>query len=659
MCGIAGLALAPDNAIGAGLLETLAAKLAHRGPDDKGFLSWTPGQSAIKPARKPAALPNGGVALVHRRLTILDLTTAGWQPMLSPDGRYAIIFNGEIYNYLELQAELRALGVTFHSRGDTEVLLQACIHWGTQALNRLTGMFAFALLDIRNQTLLLARDQFGIKPLFFTESAGHGLAFASEIGTLLALPWVGRATNPQRLFEYLRFSHTDGGDQTMFADIRSLPAAHYLRLDLTETRAAEPRRYWAIDPEQRSDLSFEAAAEELRSRFVHNVRLHLRSDVATGVQLSGGIDSSAICAAARDLAPDAQQHAFSYIAAPPAPNEERWIDLVAGTTRTQTHKTHPTPNELMGDLQSLVSLQHEPFASTGMYAQYRVFALAAEHGAKVTLDGQGADEMFAGYPTFQAARLASLIKQGRGRQAVHLLRHLLGRQGLERPWGMFMRLASWLLPNAVQGAARRFAGEPVIPDWLDAGWFHDHGVDAATPQRPRGREAMHHLLIETLTRTSLPALLRYSDRNAMAHSVESRLPFLTPDFAQFVLSLPESYLVAANGTTKSVFRHAMRGLVPDAVLDRRDKVGFATPERSWLLAAADQVDAILAPAEIAKVPALQSPRLRHTWSAIRHGKKPFEPALWRWLNTILWTNTFQTSHHLDAGMIAPARVHHR
>ncbi|MHA1564806.1 MAG: asparagine synthase (glutamine-hydrolyzing) [Alphaproteobacteria bacterium] len=642
MCGIAGLVLSPGNSIGPGLLETLAGKLAHRGPDDKGFLNWTPGQPTLKPTRTPAALNNGGVAFVHRRLTILDLTTGGWQPMLSPDGRYAIVFNGEIYNYLELQTELSALGVTFHSRSDTEVLLQACIHWGTEALNRLTGMFAFALLDIRAQTLFLARDQFGIKPLFFTESPGKGFAFASEIGALLAMPWVGRDTNPQRLFEYLRFGHTDAGDQTMFAAVRSLPAAHYLRLDLANPRPVEPQPYWAIDPEQRTDLSFEAAAEDLRARFLQNVRLHLRSDVPIGVQLSGGIDSSAICAAARHIAPQSEHHAFSYIATPPAPNEEPWIDLVAKATHTQIHKTCPTPRELMRDLQALVSLQQEPFASTGMYAQYRVFALAAEHGVKVTLDGQGADEMFAGYPTFQAARLATLIKQGRMGQAAHLLRHLLGRQGLERPKGMLMRLASWLLPDAVQGAARRLAGEQVIPNWLDAGWFRDHGVDAATPRRPRGREAMHHLLIETLTRTSLPALLRFSDRNAMAHSVESRLPFLTPDFAQFVLSLPEPYLVAGNGTTKSVLRHAMRGLVPDAVLDRRDKVGFATPERSWLLAAADQVDAILATAEIAKVPALQAQQIRHTWSAIRRGTRPFEPALWRWLNVILWTNTFQS-----------------
>jgi len=641
MCAIAGLVLSPGNAVSGDLLAGLAGKLSHRGPDDEGFLTWTIGSGSPSATRTAAPLTNGGVAFVHRRLTILDLSTAGWQPMLSPDGRYAIIFNGEIYNYLELRAELTSLGVTFHSRCDTEVLLQACIHWGIAALHRLTGMFAFALLDTAEQTLFLARDPFGIKPLFFAHTPGKGFAFASEIGALLALPWIDRQTNPQRLFEYLRFGHTDAGGQTMFANIASLPAAHYLRLDLTDPRPAEPQRYWAIDPHRRTTLSFDAAAEELRARFIDNVRLHLRSDVPTGIQLSGGIDSSAICAAARHIAPTAELHAFSYAAAAPAPNEEPWIDLVGHATGATVQKTRPAPDELMRDLNTLVTLQHEPFASTGMYAQYRVFQLVAQRGLKVTLDGQGADEIFAGYPTFQAARLAALIKQGRVPQAVRLLRHLLGRQGLERPRGMLMRVASWLLPQAVQSGARRLAGDPVIPDWLDAGWFRDHGVDAATPHRPRGRDALRQLLIETLTRTSLPALLRFSDRNAMAHSVECRVPFLTPDFAQFALSLPESHLVAGDGTTKSVLRHALRGLVPDPVLDRRDKVGFATPEHAWLLAGADQVEAILESPELAQIPALQGPKIRHAWSAIRAGKRPYEPAVWRWLNVILWTKAFQ------------------
>ncbi len=641
MCGIAGLVSPPGRSIGDELLRTLGHALAHRGPDDAGFLSWPAGATTPTAGRTAPALANGGVAFAHRRLSILDLTTAGWQPMLSADRRYAIVFNGEIYNYLELRDELRALGVRFHSRSDTEVLLQACIQWGTAALNRITGMFAFALLDSHARTLLLARDPFGIKPLYYAASPDRGFAFASEIAALLTLPWIGREVCPHRLLEYLRFGHTDAGDRTMFAAIRSLPAAHWLRLDIDTPRPTTPQRYWAIDPDRRTSLSFADATAALRTRFIDNVRLHLRSDVPTGIQLSGGIDSSAICAAARHISNAGELHSFSYAAAPPAPNEEPWIDLVAAATGAHMHKTRPAPAELMRDLPALVALQHEPFASTGMYAQYRVFKLVADHGVKVTLDGQGADELFAGYPTFQAARLAALIKQGRCTQAMSLFRHLLGQHGLERPKGLFMRLASWLLPDAVQGTARRLAGAPLMPAWLNAGWFQDCGVEAAAPQRPRGREALRHLLIETLTRTSLPALLRFSDRNSMAHSVECRVPFLTPDLAQFVLSLPESYLIAADGTTKSVLRHALRGLVPDAVLDRRDKVGFATPERSWLLAAGDQVDDILATLHASAVPALRLPEIRQAWAAIRAGKRPYEPAVWRWLNVILWTQTFQ------------------
>jgi asparagine synthase (glutamine-hydrolysing) len=636
MCGIAGM-LWKEPAQGQSLTEPLRL-LRHRGPDDHGWLSLT--RHRIRRGRGNPDVRKADAVLLHRRLSILDLSDAGWQPMSSADDRFHLVFNGEIYNYLELRGELEALGHIFHSRSDSEVLLQALVHWGREALTRLVGMFALAVLDTQARTLLLARDYFGIKPLYYSHLPG-GLAFASEIKALLDLPGLKRRVNPHRIYDYLRFGLTDHGGQTLFAQIRQVPAAHFLEVSLDHPDQVNIERYWAVDLDDIIELPLAEASQRLRELFLESVRLHLRSDVPVGAALSGGIDSSAIVAAMRHLEPRLDLHAFSYIADDAAVSEERWIDTAGGAARAVIHKVQPAPEELVEDLDRLVYQQDEPFGSTSIYAQDRVFRLAREAGITVMLDGQGADEMLAGYRPYLAARLASLLRQGRLGSAYSFWQRAATVPGSGGRQRLLLHAGSLALPRRLKIWAMRLAGKSRMPPWLNEKWFTREGVKARPRlSAPAAGEILRGELQQSVAETSLPMLLRYEDRNSMAYSIESRVPFLTPALVSFVLRLPEEHLISRDGTSKNVFRLAMRGLVPDTVLDRKDKVGFATPEKRWLSALAPWVDRTLEGDLAYQVPALAAGPMRAHWQAVREGKEPFDSRVWRWVNLIRWAERF-------------------
>jgi asparagine synthase (glutamine-hydrolysing) len=638
MCGIAGVVTSAEGRIDREMGRRLLDSLEHRGPDDAGFLVWSGVGEVHKGRDWPTEATGPGVVLVHRRLSILDLAETGWQPMSSADDRFHLVFNGEIYNYVELRRELQALGHSFVSTSDSEVLLAAWAQWGRAVLPRLVGMFAFAVLDTRERTVTLARDFFGIKPLYYAVTP-RGLAFASEIKSLLPLSGERPGVNPQRLFEYLRFGLTDHGDETLFANVRQLPAAHCLVVPLEAPAGGRAERYWEVDLAPRTDLSFGQAAERMRELFLESVALHLRSDVPVGAALSGGIDSAAIVMAMRHLDPALEIHTFSYIADDPALSEERWIDLVGGAAGAVVHKIHPQPEELSRDLEHLIFVQDEPFGSTSIYAQHRVFQLAHEVGIKVMLDGQGADELLGGYPSYRAARLASLLRQGRWVEAARFAGHA-GRQPGMRPGRLALVALGLLTPPTLQGYGEGLLGDGLTPAWLERRWFAERGVRFRVPRRNYGRDMLRNRLHHTLVEANLPMLLRYEDRNSMSFSIESRVPFLTPALASFVLSLPEEYLISPEGETKSVFRAAMRGIVPDAILDRRDKIGFATPEQRWLRTLEPWVGAILHPDRIAGLPALAGAQVGRDWEQVRCGRRRFDFRTWRSINLVRWAERF-------------------
>jgi asparagine synthase (glutamine-hydrolysing) len=638
MCGISGILQLDRSLIDPQVLKRFSESLSYRGPDDFGFLGWS-GIAPVTVTRNPEDLGDAWIGLSHRRLSILDVSEAGWQPMVSYDGRYSIVFNGEIYNYLELQAELKVLGHTFYSHSDTEVLLAAYSQWGSDALTRLVGMFAFAILDTHLNKIFLARDFFGIKPLYYTHW-NQGFAFASEIKTLLTLPQVPARANPQAVYDYLCFGLTEHSEETIFANIYQLPAAHYLEISLTSYSVeCKPVRYWRVETSSRCKLSFNEASDQLRSLFLDSIRLHLRSDVPVGAALSGGIDSSSIVMAMRYLEPDMELHTFTYTASDPRLNEGSWADIVGQASNAIMHKVQPLPEDLIRDLDRLIYVQDQPFGSTSIYAQHRIFKLAHEAGIKVMLDGQGADELLGGYPPFLGARLASLVRQGSWKKATSFLRHA-SQSPTIRSRAVLMWGGAFLLPDGLKGAARSLIGKEFVPAWMNVNWFSDRGVRMSSIPSDYEESDILRRELQNNLENRLLSLLSYEDRNSMVHSIESRVPFLTPKLANFAFSLPEEYIVSPHGTTKKVFREAMRGIVPDSILDRRDKIGFATPEQNWLETLRPWVDQVLDSNAANCIPSLNILGVKQEWKDILGGRKSFDFRVWRWINIIRWAELY-------------------
>lgn len=549
--------------------------LAHRGPDGAG-------QKLISLEGGAADCCADRAWLGHRRLAIMDPTPRGLQPMMSGDNRYAIVFNGEIYNFIELREQCRAAGATFHTGTDTEVLIAAWSIWGEAALTRLTGMFAFVIVDRHAGVAWLARDAFGIKPLHYA-LAGDRLLISSEIAPIVASGFVPVDIDATQSFEFIRFGAATSAEQTAICGIKRLPPATVARFDFREGRLLPPERYWAPTSDRR-EIGFDDAVAECRERFLANLRLHLRSDVPVGAALSGGIDSSAIVCGLKAIEPDLELNTFSFISADPRMSEEKWVDIVNDHIRARPHKVRPEPGDLGADLEALVRAQGEPFGTSSIYAQYRVFKMAREAGVPVTLDGQGADEMLGGYWPFLGTVGAQWLRSGKFGAVASLVRHG-GPTNAVRA-GIVAQIAQASLPSAAQRGFRALIGRGVMPDFLDRDWFDQAGStwrEAAAATIGSYANLREHLA-DSLTGTSLPTLLRIADRSSMASSVESRVPFLTPDFADFVLALPAEYLVSRRGDRKHVFREAMGGILPEPIRTRRDKIGFVADDGLWLRA---------------------------------------------------------------------------
>lgn len=621
MCGIAGgWWKSPDKALH--YLHLSLKKINHRGPDDGGCQLYP--------------LNGAAVALGHTRLSIIDLSDAGHQPMHSRDGRWAIVFNGEIYNYRELRTELQNLGHVFRSDSDTEVLLSAWLQWGSGCLPRLVGMFAFAILDKATSTLTCVRDAFGIKPLFYT-AADEYFAFASELPAVLALMQGKPQLNWQRAYDYLAHGDYDSGPDSFFAGVKHLPAGHWLAVDLASGRAAPPHRWWTPCIEERTNWRFDDAVEQVREQFLHSIRLHLRSDVPLGAALSGGIDSSAVVCAMRHLEPRLHIKTFSFIATGTALNEERWVDRINAHVGATAHKVSATANELANDLDDMIRAQGEPFGSTSIYAQYRVFKRARESGVTVTLDGQGADEMLAGYAGYPGPRLRSMLETG----------HLFDAWTFLSTWAQWpgrskvqaaKALAGQCMHGSLYNTLRALNGDETAPSWLRRQVLEEHGVMMRFPNHlpvitARGRRLVAELG-QSLSVRGLNALLRHGDRNSMRFSIESRVPFLTIKMADLLLSIPEEYLISPRGETKHVFRAAMRGIVPEDILRRRDKIGFSTPEQSWILSLPKETNKWLT--EDLKIPFLDQSKIISEFNRITKNKKKSSAQAWRWINFHQW-----------------------
>jgi asparagine synthase (glutamine-hydrolysing) len=556
MCGIAGI-VSTEAPVDVSLVAAMNHALIHRGPDDAG--EWLDS--------------TGRVALASRRLAILDRTQAGHQPMVSANGMLCLVFNGEIYNYVELRDQLAAVGHRFRTHTDTEVLLVAYEQWGLECVERFNGMFAFALWDSQRRRLVAARDRFGEKPFYYHRSPRY-FAFASEIKALVLDPSLRRDIDDVAVSRYLLEARVDGDERTFLRNVRQLPPAHLLIVD-AEGELTQ-RKYWTLPLHTTRQLTSAAAADEFRALLTDSIRLRLRSDVPVGSSLSGGLDSSSIVCTMKRLleGSGAQQKTFSARYRVGSTDEGRYIDAVAGAAGVDAHHIWIEGEDLLDDVDRFVWYQDEPVPHTSQFAQWKVMELARDAGVTVLLDGQGADEVVGGYPspTF-GYRYAELAAAGRLGQ---LTRELIAFRTHHGSLGPALRyLGAAMLPPRTRGHLRRRFHD-------SSGLAPHRSAGTATRDRPRAAGRLRAALYETLTVTSLPSLLRFADRNSMAFSREARLPFLDHRLVEFVYTLPSEHLVR-EGTSKVLLRSAMRGVIPDVIADRMDKIGFATPEREWFV----------------------------------------------------------------------------
>jgi len=662
MCGIFGIWHRDGRPVDLAAVQAATSRLRHRGPDDEGYLLASP-QSGVCTAYAGAetdpllALPpldqardkGYSLALGFRRLAILDVSSAGHQPMAGANGRFWIVFNGEIYNYIELRDELRRYGHVFRSDGDTEVILAAYAQWGEFCLERFNGIWAFAIWDREERELFLARDRFGVKPLYYV-ATGQTFAFASEIKALVgrhALPFV---PEPLSVYQFLVHGRLPDPQQgaTFFAGIRSLPPGHCMRV--AQRSPATPRPYYDVvltDGHHRTQTP-EAIIAAYRDLFIDAVLLELRSDVAIGTCLSGGIDSSSIVCAINDLMSrnglsatqiGERQKTFSAVYESEGRyNERRHIERVLRATAADGHFVVPTVERLIAELERLTWHQDEPFQSTSIFAQWCVMRLARDHGVTVLLDGQGADELLAGYRPY-ARYLGDLLREGRCASLLAELTALRVRSGL--PALPLLRSALILaLPTPAAElvyVGRQFLRAPptvLRPDFADA-YRRDDLVSVPSPYK---QKTLDHYLRDAVMTSSLPHLLRYEDRNSMAFGVEARVPFLDHRLVEFVFQCAP-HLRIRQGWTKWVHRRAMEGLLPDAIAWRSDKVGFETPEDAWqrdLLAARPDLfgDGAACGAYL-DLPAVRRKVVQ--WCANGGDTRQ----VWRWISLEIWLQVYK------------------
>jgi asparagine synthase (glutamine-hydrolysing) len=659
MCGIFGVVDAAPT-LDIDLLVRGTRALEHRGPDAEGFLLAhtrdgrtatafsLQGERHASPPRPEGAFDIG---FGFRRLAIIDTSNRGNQPMSTMSGDSWIVFNGEIYNYVELRSELQSLGHTFRTGTDTEVLLVAYSAWGQAFVERLIGMWAFALWDPSRRELICSRDRFGIKPFYYTVTP-RGLRFASEIKALLEDSDVRRSVCTPRMVDFLvtgRINHTA---QTLFDGVLQLPPATIAVWDLTDVRRPpEIGPYWALDPSAslrgRTDAAY---AAETHDRMAESIRLHLRSDVPVGTCLSGGIDSSAIVGlvnktlvagglTAAQLGD--RQRTFSSCSDDPRFDERTFSHAVVEKTGAEENLIFPSADGLVSDLPDLIWHQDEPFGSTSMYAQWCVFRRAAERGVKVMLDGQGGDELFAGYQGYDRFLFLSLVQHG------HLIRAL--REGYAASSGDLLGGARWFAATAatiwgkgIRTSIRRMLRRPGAAPaaWFDADALAEHHVVESWKERSFPDVFQERLYREL--RDGLPGLLRYEDRDSMAFSIEARVPFLDHRLVEFAFALPPDQKIR-DGVTKYVLREAMRAELPDVVRNRRDKMGFVTPESTWFRThlAARARDVLADPpasvASLVRIDDLRGLAARATSEDL----PPYEQTvLWRVLNSCEWTERF-------------------
>lgn len=620
MCGIAGIICEDEKPVDAGLVKRMTDIIAHRGPNSEGFYI------------------DRYIGLGHRRLAIVDLSESANQPMkyVGKNGEYIIVYNGEIYNYIELREVLKEEGYLFNTHSDTEVILASYDKWGLKCVEKFNGIWAFAIYDKRRNILFLSRDRFGVKPLYYTK-IGNKFLFASEIKQFTVVPgWKAKA-NEKRVYDYLAWGGVDHTEETLYEGVNQLRGGHNLVYYL-DRKKFEIQRWYDLRIEK-ENISYEDAKENFRKLVFDAVRLQLRSDVKVGSCLSGGLDSSTIVSVMKQILGDnGVVETVTACSEYEKFDERKYADEVTAKMGFISHKVFPRFEELFKELNGekneisrIIWHQDGPTISTSVLAQYSVFRKARQENIVVMLDGQGADEILAGYQRYKSVYISFLLRRGKiinyitelksmgdfktsMKFALESIGLLIASRFVQRVRRALLKGKFFKLPNGYSGP------------FIDFSNFTSYSYDM-------------------VFKYSLPGLLHWEDRDSMAFSIESRVPFLDHRIVEFLFSLPEDYIIS-NGKTKRILRDAMRGVVPDKILDRKDKMGFVTPEEIWVRKNRDlMLQKIDESMRLSK--GLIKPEFKvYAQEVLNNPSKKYDFMIWRVVNFGEWLKVFDV--HIDS-----------
>lgn len=563
MCGIAALFRFNRREVSSDAIRRMTRAVAHRGPDGEGIALFGPTDRGLAEIDPQSA--DWRVALGHRRLSILDLSEAGRQPMVYREHLW-LVYNGEVYNYVELRDDLERAGHVFRSHTDSEVILAAYDQWGTDCFERMRGMWGLVILDCRRQRAILSRDRLGIKPLYLVESNGL-VAVGSELKQFLSVPGLKLRPDETVLRDYLQTGYETTG-RTFFEGVSSVAGGVWMSLDLASGKMSPPNEYWHPENIEATITDSRLAADQLRESLLESVRIHLRSDVPVGCALSGGVDSSSIAGCVGKITEKRQRLETFSVLFPGTPTDESaYVRDMVENVNCRPHSITPTPDEFLADLDRFLWINDEPVGSIAQYAGYSLARLTRESHVPVTLNGQGGDEVLGGYWQSYFLHLRRLFRAGRW---LRLAGHFAGS---------FFPGGNPQLPMQAPAMLRRYRARRGKPNRASTTPEHD-GSARAKLARMMAMNDQQRRVFE-IREMFLPRLLKWDDRNFMAFSVEGRYPLLDHKLIELSLTFrPEA--LYNSGWTKRPLRQAMEGLVPKSVLWRRTKFGFETPQDAWL-----------------------------------------------------------------------------
>jgi asparagine synthase (glutamine-hydrolysing) len=664
MCGISGIL--NNQRAGYNNLRSMTDLISHRGPDDEGYfildnqykvhcaggsdtpeLVWNSKleYSPIEKIEPISELPFK-LAFGHRRLSIIDLSPAGHQPMSIADGRFWITFNGEIYNYQEIRTELEQLNYCFTTRTDTEVILASYCEWGKDCLSKFVGMWAFAIFDRAKNEIFLSRDRYGIKPLYYWFSPEGAFCFASEIKQFTVLPGWEPRMNSQRAYDYLVYSFTDHTDETMFAGVYQIPGGHYFKGNINSVEPVSGRKIipqkWYNPKYSRFNGVFEDASSEFNRLFRNAVDLHLRADVTVGSALSGGLDSSAIvCEVNNILRNKGVQHlqkTFSACSIDERYDEKRWIDIVVGHTSVDAYFVYPRYEDIFDLISRLTWYHDEPFQSLSPYMAYNVFQSAAKNGVKVLLNGQGADEYLGGYGQFALPRYSNLFWEMHWKSLIRDVEKTREYKTVSYS-GIIQNILSSAMPDFLRKQLGNWFGySSRIKNLIDNKSLKVlplHPFDIIPMKLGTVPEISNHMTFFS----PLPKYLKWEDRNSMANSVEARVPFLDHRLVEFSYNLPDDYL-DFQGETKRVLREGLFDILPPKIRARKDKNGYLTPEERWVKEDDPNLFRLKLKEAIEISDGIIKPDALRFFDDVVTGKVPFDYTYWRLIQFAEWMSVF-------------------